>query len=66
MMKQFNVIAQVFDMCGSNPGKKVLYSEIVRSKNEDQARKRFEFQLLIDDIITHEIVSVEKVSQPII
>jgi hypothetical protein len=60
-MKQFNITAQVVDMCGTNPGQSLLYNQMILSKDEDQARKQFEFDLLVDDIIVQKILSVEKI-----
>jgi hypothetical protein len=60
-MKQFNITAQVVDMSGTNPGQSLLYNQMILSKDEDQARKQFEFGLLVDDIIVQKILSVEKI-----
>jgi hypothetical protein len=48
-------------MCGTNPGQSLLYNQMILSKDEDQARKQFEFDLLVDDIIVQKILSVEKI-----
>jgi hypothetical protein len=60
-MKKFNITAQVVDMCGINPGQSLLYNQMILSKDEDQARKQFEFDLLVGDIIVQKILSVEKI-----
>ena len=61
-MKQFNITAQVVDMC-SDPEQSILYNEIIQSKNEDQAKKQFDFDLLVDDIIVQKILSTEEIFQ---
>jgi hypothetical protein len=61
-MKQFNITAQVVDMC-SNPEQSMLYNEVLQSKDADQAKKQFEFDLLVDDIIVQKILSVEEIPQ---
>jgi hypothetical protein len=61
-MKQFNITAQVVDMC-SNPEQSILYNEVLQSKDADQAKKQFEFDLLVDDIIVQKILSVEEISE---
>ena len=58
-MKQFNITAQVVDMCGTSPGQSLLYSQMILSKDEDQAKKQFEFDLLVDDIIVQKILLFE-------
>lgn len=62
-MKQFNITAQVVDMCGTNPGQSLLYNQIILSKDEDQAKKQFEFDLLLDDIVVQKILSTEEIFQ---
>jgi hypothetical protein len=62
-MKQFNITAQVVDMCGTNPGQSLLYNQMILSKDEDQAKKQFEFDLLVDDIIVQKILSTEEIFQ---
>lgn len=62
-MKQFNITAQVVDMCGPNPGQSLLYNQMILSKDEDQAKKQFEFDLLVDDIIVQKILSTEEIFQ---
>lgn len=59
-MKLFNITAQVVDMC-ANPGKSILYNEVLKSKDADQAKKQFEFDLLVDDIIIQKILSVDEI-----
>ena len=39
-MKQFNITAQVVDMCGTSPGQSLLYSQMILSKDEDQAKNK--------------------------
>lgn len=62
-MKQFNITAQVVDMCGINPGQSLLYNQMILSKDEDQAKKQFEFDLLVDNIIVQKILSTEEIFQ---
>jgi hypothetical protein len=62
-MKQFNVTAQVYDMCGKNIGQSLLMNEVIFSDNEHNAKKKFEFDLLVDDIIVQKILSVEEIVQ---
>lgn len=62
-MRQFNITAQVVDMCGTNPGQSLLYNQIILSKDEDQAKKQFEFDLLLDDIFVQKILSTEEIFQ---
>jgi hypothetical protein len=62
-MKQFNITAQVIDMCGDNPGQNILYNEVVTSHDIEDAQKQFKFDLLVDDIIVQKILSVEEISQ---
>lgn len=59
-MKQFNITAQVCDMC-QDPQQSILYNEVVRSDTSDNAKKKFEFELLVEDIIVQKILSVEEI-----
>ena len=59
-MKLFNITAQVFDMC-KDPEQSILYNEVIQSNNIDNAKKKFEFELVIDDIIVQKILSVEEI-----
>lgn len=62
-MKEFNITAQIMDMCGENPGQSILYNEVILSKDSDSAKKQFEFDLLVNDIVVQKILSVEEISQ---
>jgi hypothetical protein len=59
-MKNFNITAQVFDLC-KDPRQSILYNEVIKSDNIDQAKKQFEFELLVDDIVIQKILSVEEI-----
>jgi hypothetical protein len=59
-MSKYYISSEVMDMC-SNPGKTLPYNEIVESKNEEEAKKFFEFNLLVDDIIVQKIISIHKI-----
>lgn len=61
-MRLFNITAQVIDTC-SDPKQSIIYNETIKSKDEDQAKKQFEFDLLIDDIIIQKILSIEEIHQ---
>ena len=62
-MKQFNITAQVLDLCGKDINQSILMNEVVVSENETDAKKKFEFDLLVDDIILQRILSVEEIVQ---
>jgi hypothetical protein len=62
-MKEFNVTAQVVDMCGDNPGQSILYNEVIESDDKIKAEKQFTFDLLVDDIIVQKILSIEEISK---
>ncbi len=62
-MKQFNITAQVFDLCGKDIDQSILMNEVVSSENETDAKKKFEFNLLVDDIVVQKILSVEEIVQ---
>jgi len=47
-------------MC-KDPEQSILYNEVIQSNNIDNAKKKFEFELLIDDIIVQKILSVEEI-----
>jgi hypothetical protein len=59
-MKQFNITAQVFDLC-QDPSQALLYNEVIQGESEEKAKKRFEFNLLVDDIIVQKILSIEEI-----
>jgi len=62
-MKEFNVTAQVVDMCGDNPGQSILYNEVIESDDKIKAEKQFTFDLLVDNIIVQKILSIEEISK---
>jgi len=62
-MKQFNITAQVYDMCGENIAQSLLINEVISSKDANEAQEKFRFDLLIDDIVVQKILSVEEISQ---
>jgi hypothetical protein len=62
-MKEFNITAQVVDMCGDNPGQSILYNEVIESHDKIKAEKQFTFDLLVDDIIVQKILSIEEISK---
>lgn len=62
-MKDFNITAQVYDVCGSNPSQMILMNEIINAHNSEEAEKKFTINLLIDDIVVNKILSTEEISQ---
>lgn len=63
IMKQFNITAQAYDMCGSNPRQSILINEVVESTNPESARDLFTLNMLVEDIVVSKILSTEEISQ---
>lgn len=62
-MKTFNITAQAYDMCSSNPKQSILINDVVSSANEESAKDSFKLNMLIDDIVVEKILSAEEISQ---
>lgn len=61
-MKQFNITAQAYDLCSSNPKQSILINSIINSCNKESAEDLFRLNMLIDDIIVEKILSSEEIS----
>jgi hypothetical protein len=62
-MKTFNITAQAYDLCASNPKQSILINEVVQSNNSTSAKDLFSMNMLIEDIVIQKILSVEEISQ---
>jgi len=62
-MRKFNITAQAYDLCSSNPRQSILINSIVDSSNKESAEDLFKFNMLIDDIVVEKILSSEEISQ---
>jgi hypothetical protein len=62
-MKKFNITAQAYDLCSSNPKQSILVNNVIESSNEQLAKDLFSRNMLIDDILVKNILSVEEISQ---
>ena len=62
-MKTFNITAQAYDLCASNPKQSILINEVVQSSNPDSAQDLFKLNLLVEDVVVTKILSVEEISQ---
>lgn len=65
-MKHFNVTAQAYDLCSSNPKQSILINEVVESTNTESAKDKFKLNMLIEDIIVDKILSAEEISQGVV
>lgn len=62
-MKFFNITAQAYDMCSSNPKQSILINEVVYSTNPQSAKDLFAINMLVEDVIVSKILSVEEIIQ---
>jgi len=62
-MKHYNITAKAYDMASSNPKQSILINEVIRSTNTESAKDIFKLQMLVEDIIVDNILSVEEISQ---
>lgn len=60
---KYNITAQAYDLCGSNPKQSILINDIIESNNPESAKDLFKLNMLVDDIVTERILSVEEISQ---
>jgi len=62
-MKIFNITAQAYDLCASNPKQSILLNDTVNSTNSESAQDLFKLKMLIEDIVVEKILSSEEISQ---
>lgn len=62
-MKQFNITAQAYDMCSSNPKQSILINEVIESTNSESAKDLFTLNMLVEDIVVAKILSAEEISK---
>lgn len=60
---KYNITAQAYDLCGSNPKQSILINDIIESNNPESAKDLFKLNMLVDDIVTERILSIEEISQ---
>lgn len=63
MKKTYNITAQAYDLCSSNPQQSILINEVVCSTNPESAKDLFSINMLVEDIVVSKILSVEEIVQ---